>query len=60
LPDARHLLYWAPDITVYQENKQLDFYTSDQPGTYQAVIQGISQQGIPVFESCSFTVKPFR
>ena len=60
LPDARHLLYWVPDLTVYQNDKELDFYTSDQPGTYQAVIQGISQQGIPVFESCSFTVKPYR
>ncbi|MEQ1588437.1 MAG: hypothetical protein ABL895_21305, partial [Cyclobacteriaceae bacterium] len=60
LPDARHLLYWLPDLTVNQEDKQLDFYTSDQPGTYQAVLQGISQQGLPVFESYSFTVKSSR
>jgi hypothetical protein len=60
LPDARHLLYWLPDLTLNQEDKQVDFYTSDQPGTYQAVLQGISQQGLPVFESCSFTVKAFR
>lgn len=60
LPDARHLLYWLPDLTLNQEDKQVDFYTSDQPGTYQAVLQGISQQGLPVFESCFFTVNSSR
>jgi hypothetical protein len=57
LPDARHLLFWMPDLTLTQADKIIDFYTSDQPGTYQAVIQGISRAGEPVFESYSFTVK---
>jgi hypothetical protein len=57
LPDARHLLFWMPDLALTQANKIIDFYTSDQPGTYQAVIQGISRAGEPVFGSYSFTVK---
>jgi hypothetical protein len=60
LPDARHLLYWAPDITLFNESKQLDFFSSDQPGVYKAIIQGISQDGNPVAEQCVFTVSPLN
>lgn len=60
LPDARHLLYWAPDITLFNEQKQLDFYSSDQPGIYKAMLQGISQDGNPIVEQCTFTVSPLH
>ncbi len=58
LPDARLLLYWSPTFTISNNEKELEFFSSDQPGVYKAVIQGISQNGKPVFEQCSFTVKP--
>ncbi len=60
LPDARHLLFWAPDITLFNEQKQLDFYSSDQPGTYKALLQGISEDGNPIVEECTFTVTPYN
>ncbi len=59
LPDARHVLFWAPDITLFNEEKQLDFHSSDQPGAYKAVLQGISEDGNPIVEQCTFTVSPY-
>ncbi len=60
IPDARHLLYWLPNLKVSDQDQSLDFYSSDQPGFYQAVIQGISMNGSPVFKTHSFTVKSKR
>lgn len=60
IPDARHLLYWLPDLKVSNQDQSLHFYSSDQPGIYQAVIQGISVNGNPVFKTNSFTVKSKR
>jgi hypothetical protein len=60
IPDARHLLYWLPDLTLSNQDQSLDFYSSDQPGIYQAVIQGITANGRPVFKTHSFTVKSKR
>lgn len=57
LPDPRQLLCWVPDFTFANQREELTFYTSDQPGTYQVIIQGISEQGYPISESCIFTVK---
>jgi len=57
LPDARLLLYWSPTITLTNNEKTIEFFSSDQPGMYKAIIQGISQTGQPVVEQCSFIVK---
>lgn len=46
LPDFRNLLYWAPDIQTDKNGKQqVSFYTSDQPGKYTGVLQGLSAAG---------------
>ncbi len=46
LPDFRNLLYWCPDVITNSNGKeQTNFYTSDQPGKYAAVIQGLSEDG---------------
>ncbi len=46
MPDFRDLLYWSPDIRTDKDGKkQLAFYTSDQPGRYMAVLQGLSAGG---------------
>ncbi|MBD0352384.1 MAG: hypothetical protein ICV65_14650, partial [Flavisolibacter sp.] len=45
-PDYRNLLHWAPDITIQtKEKKELSFYTSDLPGQYVVVVQGITSDG---------------
>ncbi len=46
LPDFRDLLYWSPDVHIQgREKKEYSFYTSDLPGTYLIVVQGISADG---------------
>ncbi len=60
IPDARHLLYWLPNLKVSDQDQSLNFYSSDQPGVYQAIIQGISRNGNPVFKTNMFTIKSKR
>jgi hypothetical protein len=56
LPDSRHLLYWNPNLQL-TDSTQVEFYTSDIPGSYQIILQGISATGIPIFERYLFSVK---
>ena len=58
MPDYRTLLYWAPEIKSGDLGKKmLSFYTSDLPGQYAAVIQGISENGEPGSKVIFFSVK---
>lgn len=46
LPDFRNLLFWNPEVETGSDGKaELSFYTSDRPGTYRTVIQGITGKG---------------
>lgn len=58
IPDYRNVIYWQPYIVLKgNEEKKLSFYTSDLEGKYRAVIQGISENGIPGYTSFEFEVK---
>ena len=57
IPDFRNLLYWAPDVTTDAAGKALvEFYTSDQTGKFEVIIQGITSGGIPGSKKLSFEV----
>ena len=61
LPDFRDLLYWNANVETSEEGKShLEFYTSDQPGKYKVVVQGITSQGMPGKKSFTFDVNPFE
>lgn len=61
LPDFRDLLYWNANVETSEEGKShLEFYTSDQPGKYKVVVQGITPHGIPGERSFTFDVNPFE
>lgn len=61
LPDFRDLLYWNAHVETSEEGKsKLEFYTSDQPGKYKVVIQGLTAQGMPGETSFTFDVNPFE
>jgi len=46
IPDFRNLLFWSPKIITDQTGKeQTSFYSSDIPGRYAIVIQGVSDDG---------------
>ncbi|MDB5008605.1 MAG: hypothetical protein JWP45_2998, partial [Mucilaginibacter sp.] len=56
IPDFRNLLYWSPSVTVSGKGP-VSFYTSDQPGKYVGVIQGITATGDAASQYFTFDVK---
>ena len=57
-PDFRHLLNWSANINTTSQGKiNTAFYTSDVPGKYAIIVQGISKQGQPIYKQTTFTVK---
>ena len=58
LPDFRNALYWQPDAYTNAQGKtNLSFYTSDQPGKYIGVIQGLTANGEAGSKYFTFEVK---
>ena len=59
LPDFRNLLHWSPTLITNAQGEQgLDFYTSDQTGTYRVVVQGLTRGGAAGSGEFVFEVKP--
>lgn len=57
LPDLRNVLYWNPSVTSGTDGKaSFDFYTSDEPGTYKVVVQGITSDGKAGYSISDFKV----
>lgn len=58
IPDFRNVLYWSPDIrTDKQGNASCSFYTSDIPGKYIVIADGITKDGHAGHASYTFDVK---
>lgn len=58
IPDLRSTLYWMPDVPTDKAGKgSLQFYTSDQPGKFVALLQGFNARGEPVSTASSFIVE---
>lgn len=59
LPDFRHLLYWNPSITINSnDTQQISLFTSDLKGKYLIAVQGISNNGVPVYKEIKIEVRP--
>lgn len=56
-PDFRNLLVWIPELSINENTNEIIFYSSDSPGNYQAVLQGISSTGEPIFATCLLSIK---
>jgi hypothetical protein len=58
LPDHRTTVYWKPDIVTDKAgNATFKFYTTDDKGTYQLCIEGITADGRPAHLVRSITVE---
>ncbi len=58
VPDYRTLLFWSPQILTGNRGSQvIHFYTSDLPGHYAVVIQGIAENGQPGSQVSFFSIK---
>ena len=57
LPDFRNQLLWLSQIKLKENNLNVHFYTSDISGEFEIVLEGLTDFGIPVSITESFTVK---
>ncbi|WP_128547130.1 hypothetical protein [Larkinella soli] len=58
MPDFRTLLHWSPALsTDAQGRAALDFYTSDQEGSYLVMINGLTADGRPGSGQLRFEVR---
>ncbi|NUY81748.1 hypothetical protein HUK80_12640 [Flavobacterium sp. MAH-1] len=55
IPDYRYQLAWIPNLD--SSKTEVSFYASDVKGTFEAVVEGVSQDGLPVFSTIEFEVK---
>ncbi|WP_420400738.1 TonB-dependent receptor plug domain-containing protein [Flagellimonas sp.] len=53
--DFRRTLHWEPNVELSPDGKvKVSFYTSDLPATYQATLQGITDEGTPIHSKVMF------
>lgn len=57
IPDFRSQLLWVPKLTIDQEEKHFEFYTSDVGGEYEIVLEGFTTYGKPISIREMFTVE---
>lgn len=58
IPDFRNSLFWKPDLISVKDGKtSVEFFTSDEPGVYTVVIEGISSAGAKGFYRNPLIVK---
>ena len=55
IPDYRTQLFWNANVVA--TSNQVSFFTSDVKGTFEAIIEGFTKEGIPIFEKTVFTVE---
>lgn len=57
-PDMRSLLYWNPQIDLNPGvSNDINIQTSSLPGKYIIIIEGFTENGLPVEYSSEFTVR---
>ncbi|MEM7297659.1 MAG: Plug domain-containing protein [Bacteroidota bacterium] len=56
IPDYRSTLYWNPEITFTEGTAKLEFYTSDQTGTFDIRIEGLMKNGDPFVNTSTLFV----
>jgi hypothetical protein len=44
-PDLKTTLYWNPEATTKKGKAELRFFSSDLPGKYEVIVEGISNDG---------------
>lgn len=57
VPDTRNVLSWQPALVSSGRNIETSFYTSDLPGNYVIVVQGLSDTGVPGTATKMISVK---
>lgn len=45
IPDYRYQLLWEPNIEINNENKSIEFYSSDIKGNFEITVEGFTNNG---------------
>lgn len=57
-PDIRNTLYWNPYLQTNEKgNSQIIYYNTDASTNIKVVIEGITNNGIPIIRKTEYTVK---
>ncbi|MFU8811586.1 MAG: TonB-dependent receptor plug domain-containing protein [Balneolaceae bacterium] len=54
-PDERITLYWDGMLNVEDGVADVSFFTNDLPSTYRVVVEGVTEQGRPFYQTKTFT-----
>ncbi len=54
--DNRIILHWEPEFEVTGSGSTLSFWANDIPSTYRAIVEGITETGIPFYQTRTFTI----
>jgi hypothetical protein len=55
VPDNRSTIYWNPDITTNKKGRaKVSFYNSKEARNFQICVEGITKDGIPIFDLYDF------
>lgn len=55
-PDFRTMLYWNPNCKLKKDEELIGFYTSDQLGSYEIVVLGMTKNGNKIMAKSGFAV----
>ena len=56
IPDQRPTLFWNPNLDMEGSKSVVELYTSDMPGRYRIIVEGISQKGTICFGTAQINV----
>jgi hypothetical protein len=56
IPDYRYQLLWIPELKLNNDT-QISFFTSDKTGNFEIVLEGFTEDGIPISVKNYFEVK---
>jgi len=57
IPDFRNQLVWEPNLELIGAESNITFYTSDNSGTYEIILEGFTNAGKAISANMYFTVE---
>ena len=55
-PDFRSLLHWQPSVNLPNDSPTIEVINSDELGTFEVIVEGVSDRGELVFGRATYTV----
>lgn len=56
-PDFRTTLYWNPNVSIIEGRVEVEFFVSDESGSFTAYLEGLSEDGRIILSDGKFSVR---